>query len=161
MSKIKNKKGMTLLEVIVVIAIIGILSAVSIVSFSAYKINTALDSASREVVAVLREAQNYSLSGKQISAASGCSQYIVNAVTGAGGAYSLRNSCSSFNYSFNLKNGVRFTSGGDFIFDAPHGKLGSGSVTFFRVRHPSSTSFYNICINDSGLITRQLNLPCP
>lgn len=160
MSKTKNKKGMTLLEVIVVISIIGILSAVSIVSFSTYKINTALDSASREVVAVLREAQNYSLSGKQISAASGCSQYIVNA-TNSSSAYLLRNSCSSFSYGFNLKNGVNFTSGGDFIFDAPHGKLGSGSVNFFRIKHPSSGSVYYICINGSGLITRQLNSSCP
>lgn len=58
---IKEKKGFTLIEVIVVISIIGLLATSAILSGTQSKRITSLNRASREVLISLRDAQNKSL----------------------------------------------------------------------------------------------------
>ncbi len=55
------------MEVMVVVAMIGIVTAVGLVSINNSKITKALEGASHEVAAALREAQNNALTGRQTS----------------------------------------------------------------------------------------------
>jgi len=138
----------------VVIAIISIMTSISIVAFANSKRTTALETASREVMAVLREAQNYALSGKNID--STCASYNVLAVNSTG-SYFLKNNCA-LNYNFVLKNGVTFSSGGVISFLSPHGKLNGGGNKFVIT---NGTNSYAICVNNAGLITRKSGSVCP
>lgn len=147
--KLKNKKGMSLIEMVVLIAIVGIMSAVSIVSLTTAKRNSELETAAEEVVAVLREAQNYSLTGKDITAS--CNVY---AVTFSGSSnYTLSNGGTCpINQTYSLKNGVT-VSGASTTFAAPHAtvNLGSGWRT---IAVSKSGSMVNVCINPIGLIKK-------
>lgn len=159
MFKIKNKNGFTLIEVMVVIAIIGIMTSISIVSFITSRRNAALEAASREVEAVLREAQNYALSGKNLTDPACVGFNVTTFLEGATlSGYRVVNSC--MNISFSLKNRIVFSSGGTIRFLIPHGRLGiAPNVNYFRVS--DGVNYYNICVNDAGLITRNFNSACP
>jgi prepilin-type N-terminal cleavage/methylation domain-containing protein len=159
MSRLKVKKGTTLIELVMVIAIIGILSAASIVSFVNYRRQSALESASLEMVAVLREAQNYALSGKDINATN-CVSYTVTAFNALPSTdYILRNPAGcGLLYSYSLKNGTTFSVGGSIVFNIPHGRLNTATNSF-RITN-GTTNYYNICVNGAGLIYRKFNSGC-
>ena len=152
---------MTLLEVMVVVAIIGMLSSISIVSFVQYKQSTALESAAEEVLAVLREAQNYALSGKNIDP--NCANYRVFPGTFPNNnRYFLRNpACNNVDNTYYLKNGVTFSSTNGVAFRAPHANLVTNATTGNSLTITNGTNSYNICVNDSGLITKNFNSACP
>jgi prepilin-type N-terminal cleavage/methylation domain-containing protein len=61
-----RKKGLTIIEVVVVVSIAAILIVVALVNFrSSAKKEKEVESSAREVTGVIREAQNYALTGKQ------------------------------------------------------------------------------------------------
>ncbi|MFA6183794.1 MAG: hypothetical protein WC682_01690 [Parcubacteria group bacterium] len=164
MFKMKNKKdyflssrsGMSLLELIIMIAIIGIMSAISISAMAASKINSELETAAEEVMAVLREAQNYSLTGKNITPT--CNVYTVAPVAGTSN-YTLKNGAAcALNFNYSLKNNVIFSVGGAINFSAPHA-ASSGTTRFVLSK---SAKFYTVCVNSVGLV-RKLNgnVACP
>ncbi|NTW29659.1 MAG: type II secretion system protein [Candidatus Moranbacteria bacterium] len=64
-----KRRGFTLVEVIITTAIIGIVSAVSIVSMSGLKVKREVEGNARIVAAVIREAQNNAITGKNIRGA--------------------------------------------------------------------------------------------
>jgi len=163
MSKNKNKKGTTLLEVMAVIGIIGIMASMTVVSMNDARTNASLESAAEEIIAVMREAQNYSLTGKEIT--TGCGKFRVSRVNG--GSYRLRiyetNSetpCSGVNYLYTLNNGVELDSSNwEINFTAPHGDIIStnclsGGVNWERIRVGRSGKYYTICFNKAGLIKK-------
>lgn len=164
MFKIKNKKldfsirrGMTLIEVMASIAIIGIMSAISIVSFTASKRSAELETAAEEVMAVLREAQNYSLTGKNLRA--GCSSY-TTVFTNASANFTLHNGLGTceLNQVYSLKNGVVIATIGSVIFEAPHATKSGISRILIR----KNTSYYTVCVNTAGLIRKLSgNVACP
>jgi prepilin-type N-terminal cleavage/methylation domain-containing protein len=61
------RRGMTLIEMIVVVALVGIMSSVTVVLMAGSRTDRALDAAAREVAALVREVQNYALTGRQVS----------------------------------------------------------------------------------------------
>lgn len=157
MFKTKNKNGFTLIEVMVVIAIIGIMTSISIVSFVTSRRNAALEAASREVESVLREAQNYALSGKNLTNPS-CTGF--NVRNQGVSNYILFNNC--INMPFSLKNGVVFSNSGTIRFVIPHGRLETIAPYVNCLSVSNGGNHYNISVNSAGLITRTLSpTPCP
>lgn len=176
MFKIKNEKdwlmrreGMTLIEVMMVIGIIGIMSAVSVTSYVTSKKNVELETAAEELIAVLREAQNYSLTGKEIT--SSCSNYRVN-IDGSSN-YRLRtynaavggSSCATLDNAYTFKNGVVPSAGGGYVnFAAPHASITrtAGSVvgTWYRITLSKGGEFHYVCFNNAGLIKKTINANC-
>lgn len=152
MFKLKNKKGVSLIELIVVIGIIGIMAAVSIVSLTKARNETAVEGEADKLVAVIREAQNYALTGK--SADSECYRYRVSVSTS--GKYSLENIKStlevcSLDYEFPLENGVSSAISSSVTFDAPHAIVSSTGVIFSLSR---GGYICRVSINSVGLITK-------
>jgi prepilin-type N-terminal cleavage/methylation domain-containing protein len=152
MFKLKNKKGVSLIELIVVIGIIGIMAAVSIVSLTKARNETAVEGEADKLVAVIREAQNYALTGK--SADSECYRYRVSVSTS--GKYSLENikqsgeGCS-LEYDYLLDNGVSCVSISSVVFNAPHADVSSTGVIFSLIRGGYTC---RVSINSVGLITK-------
>lgn len=159
MFKIKNKKGMTLIEVVVLIAIIGIISAISIVSLTTSKRTSELDVAAEEVSAVLREAQNYALTGKDISAS--CGNYVVDFTNGTGN-YRLHNGGGSclLNRLYTLKNGVIVSGSTDTIFIAPHASISGMGVGWRVITLTKGGGASYVCINSAGLIKKSSSAAC-
>jgi len=156
MFKTKNKKGVTLIELVVIIAIIGIMSAISIVSLTTAKRNSELESSAEELVAVIRELQNYSLSGKLNDADSpNCKNYRFSSVSSTGNYYIYNGAAPgecSINNVNTLKNGVKFSGVADIRFTAPHGVKSGGSTSITLVK---GTTFYYLCVGTNGIINKK------
>lgn len=149
------RQGVTLTELVVVIAIIGIMSAVSIVSLTTARRNSELESAAEDVVAILREAQNYSLSGKQLTA--NCPLYRVGFGAGSSDVFLRQRTASTdcldsgaINSTYVLKNGVYSASGWYFYFLAPFGTLISPGT----IQLSKGGSNYYVCARSSGVIEK-------
>ncbi|HWQ60096.1 MAG TPA: type II secretion system protein [Candidatus Fimivivens sp.] len=66
-----TRSGFTLVEMVITTAIIGIVSAISMVSLSAFRVKRDVESSARTFAAAIREAQDFALTGKNISATAG------------------------------------------------------------------------------------------
>ena len=73
----ENRRGFTLLELLVVIAIIGITSSVVLVSLGHEKTQSDISNEAHRVAAIIRQTQNYSLTGKVLSEVERPSDYAV------------------------------------------------------------------------------------
>ena len=144
----KNKKGLSLLEVIIVVAIIGIMSSISIVSFSKAKLRSSVETAAEKAIAVIREAQNYALTGKEVSTL--CHTYSVNFTPSTGSFLLTNGGLCSLNKNYVLEDGVVFSSVGVVSFTAPHADTSGLSV----IRVQKGGYFCDINVNSIGLITK-------
>jgi prepilin-type N-terminal cleavage/methylation domain-containing protein len=175
----KNLRGFTFIEVIVVMAIISIMAGIVAVSFKTGRVEKELETNAREFAGIVREAQNYALTGKAITG-SGIPSGAVPCrflVAWSGGIYKINyiyknNSsdiCDNSNpYSpsylivtYNLKNGVKFSNNSDesLSFALPHADLdfsGSKSVIFTK-----ESNNYAVCIYSDGRITDHSGTNCP
>lgn len=158
-----SKKGFTLIELLVVIAIIAILTGVTMVSLSQTKNQKFLESSARELIAVVREAQNNALTGKQIDGKnikSFCvygsgSSYIMKYVE-SGGTVSCNQGTTIASYD--LKNGVVFSPAMVVTFSLPQAVSGGGQFTLTR-----DGSDISVCVDGaSGKVAETaVNGSCP
>lgn len=183
--KKKNLHAFTLVEVVVVMAIIGIMTAVVSVSLGDSRTKKELETNARAFVGVVREAQNYALTGKQFTV-SGVVQdpctdgFRVRWYDGASNTYTLRyryknttGSCSGFLVAtYILKNGVVFVGGPSFnsiYFTLPHANilnnsgisLESVSPNYVTVTFTKQSLSHVVCIYADGRILDQAGSTCP
>jgi len=159
--KIKNRSGVTLVELLIVVALIGIMSAITIAFLGSGKNQKELESSAREVVAALREAQNLALTGKIMGTNEFPCSYVFQAVSGGSG-YSINyNYCISGGdctstilkeyAAYVLKNGVKFSTAQDITFSVPHGTLDSN---YLFVINKGADNF-SVCFCATGKIVEQ------
>lgn len=153
-----------MIEVLIVIAIIGILSAMVLVSLAGARTARDLDRSAHEVAAVLREAQNYALSGRSASIGENNCSYSVQVTSGSSN-YSLRHTygsgCGSndslSNYS--LTRGVVFGSNLTASFSVPRGVLTPAPASIALTKDGSTVY---VCLSAAGQISENgSNSTCP
>ncbi len=175
--KQKNKKGFTLIELMIVIAIITIMTAIILTIDSKGNDKLKLETTAREVVSIIRTAQNNALSGKQFLDKRSCFfefKLLANSYTMEGEFYDPAKEANCVSPSVevinagNLPKGVNISS----VYDgnvvssigfkvpfgnivADHGVYDSGESIKKSIRMTISNGGgldYVICISPSGRI---------
>lgn len=160
-----------MLELTVAMAVVGILTAAVIVPLSNTRTKKEVEVAAREVAAAIREAQNYALTGKQVSGAEYPCNYKLNATPDTSN-YKIEYDYHTYGsavcnlnknlYSSSLKNGVSFKSATtnpiSISFSIPYGSTNPAA----RVVLEKSSSRYTVCVNSSGNIEEKIgDVACP
>lgn len=169
----RHLSGFTFVELIVAMAILSTLAAVTIASMSGNRTRQEVESATRLVASVVREAQNYALTGKNITAtptARPCQFRVV----GAGASISIEqlnagdDQCPLIpgtatsgawvsGATYPLSNGVTVSAGG-VRFDVPRGEpTNSSGVELSGVTGPvdfsvSKGDTAHVCVYPLGRI---------
>lgn len=152
----------TLIEVVVAMAIIAILAAVTIVSMSGYRVNALLQRASHRFAGIVREAQNYAVTGRTLSGGPAC-RYSVK-LTGTAPNYTgyelfgkVRGSgpaCDGATETIRttqLPGGIQMSSPVQyFIYELPRANSTLASVV--EVQFSKSGINYLVCVYPSGRV---------
>lgn len=156
---IKNKNGVTLIELVAAIAIIGILASITMISFRNQKIDSQLESAARELAAAIREAQNYALAGKEQNGSIPCDGIHIRSLGsmrdyqiyfrekeaggGCGSDVALEN--------YDLANGIVISNNFEIIFQIPHGQatVTTGSSPFTMAKGGKNIG---VCLSANGRV---------
>lgn len=153
----KNRHGVTLIELLIVVAIIGIMTAVTIIYLGGAKNDKAVGTATREVAAAVREAQNYALTGK--NASSDCTTYEFK-WTNSSADYSIEfadDTCSSVSpINYTLKNGVTFGNGDTVNFSIPNATIDANK----NIEVKKGNTSYSVCVCQSGKIEEKAGNDC-
>lgn len=160
-------QAFTLIEILMVIAIIGIVASILFGSLSSGQAVKSVETNAREFVGVVREAQNYALTGKQLIAGTDPCGYVVGwsganytmtyKYKNAGGACSQ----SSIVTTYQLKGGATFSATGSLEFGLPHGVIvglssGSRAVIFAK-----GGTTHVACVYFNGRMLDQAGSTCP
>jgi len=168
--RIENRRGFSFMEVMMVVAIIGILSSVSLVSLSNSREKKDVETAAREVVAAIRETQNYALTGKQpvatdfpcfyrFSPTQNSETYTINYNYHISGTNCVTPAPidSSLAYgSYALKNRVTFSVVSNISFSVPFAVTSGGRIVITK-----GSNNYTICVNSAGKISELSGTVCP
>lgn len=168
----KNLPAFTLIELVMVMAIIGILASVAMVSFTDGRIRKDIETNAHEFAAVVREAQNYALTGRQlVSGTTPCFYRITLGGTNYTFDYRYKNAAGACGVSFTvqhtLKSGVTlesddaslsFTPPFADIFDGNGDPVASGGNV--RVEFSKSSKLYAVCIYADGRVLETANATC-
>jgi prepilin-type N-terminal cleavage/methylation domain-containing protein len=165
-----QKKGFTLIEVVVVVAIIAIMSAVIFSSVSSGRSQSAVDAATRTLVNSIRELQQYALTGKQIVANSDPCLYQIAWTSGSANyttTYFYKNGSGTCNQTrdiatYTLPGGVLFSGTGSLGFTLPYGKpnIGTASVALPVIKAGSVSGV--TCVYRDGLVKSEVGtVSCP
>ena len=159
----KNKhyirRGFTLLELLIVVIVIGIVSTIILTGTGSVRTEKQVDAAGRELGGVLRELQQYALTGKQfvtntdpclynITWNSGSSNYTFtyyykNPNTGVCDQQTVVN-------TYTLRSGITFSNTGSMGFGLPHGRPDfAGTSVAFQITKSSTIGV--TCLYKDGL----------
>ena len=130
-------RGFTLVELVVAMALISIMATATVVSMSGSKTKQEVQAASHLVASALREAQNYALTGKNMTSnpANRPCKFRARSVTGGSAIFVEQLSAGMVSCSqpgstpdswsgaaYNLTNGVVFSATTEVRFDVPRGE---------------------------------------
>lgn len=151
-------QGFTLIEAVITMAIVSILVTVAISGINSQRrIERDLETNAREFASVLREAQNYALTGKQSNGAGTTCEF---KVAWSGSSYTLSAvPCAGPDTviaSFSLKNGVVFAAPASITFALPWGLTSIKLIDFSK----GSTHHY-VCLSTNGVIKDYTAGMCP
>ncbi|MDX9855383.1 MAG: type II secretion system protein [Parcubacteria group bacterium] len=154
--KIKTKKGFTLLEVMAVMGIVAVMTAVALSAIVNSRNQTELESAANEVMAAIRETQNYALTGKKDESDNVCTQYTFSPGTPTNNSYTILGgpiqTCSNFSVTQKLSGGVTFNGSSSISFSTPHADVTPiGGATIVLIK---GSNDYCVFVNNAGLITK-------
>lgn len=165
-----QKKGFTLIEVVVVVAIIAIMSAVIFSNVNSGRSQSAVDAATRTLANAIRELQQYSLTGKQMVTNSDPCLYQIAWISGTARyttTYFYKDNSGTCNQSmtiatYTLPGGVLFSGTGSLGFTLPYGKpnFGTASVALPVIKAGSVSGV--TCVYSNGLINSAVgSVSCP
>lgn len=149
----KNKKGFSLIELMITVAIMAIMSTITLVSMNKGRELWAVQTAAGEVAATVREAQNYALTGKGLKNKTASCVFRFRWVIDYPNYF--MEDCKDQSYV--LKNGVIFSNDGNIDFGVPLSIL-PGLTRTITVKKGVST--YNVCVYASGVIRETADI-CP
>lgn len=163
----KNLSGFTLIEMMIVIAIVGIMTAIVMTSLNTGRTRKALETSAHEFAGAVREAQNYSLSGRQISGNDVCAfslKWVDDSTYSLG--YTVSGSCGAVPtaiLSYSLKNAVTLGSFNTISFSIPFGAISySGSASGpLQVSFTKSSIVYYVCVYPDGKVLEPMESTCP
>lgn len=146
----RNKKGFTLLEVMIIIGIIIIMTAVAIVSLGSARTETKLKAAQREVAAAVKLTQSYALQGKMCLGNS--PQFYKFKFYGGSADYGIY--CNTTNEEIEvdeLGGGAKFygTGDGEITFSVPYAGVGNARTIIIIL----SGSTKDVIVSEQGLVT--------
>ena len=154
--------GYTLVEILIVTVIIGLFTSAGIIGYRSYSRRQALTSATRSLVADIRLAQEYALSGKR--PASGCTnldligyQFKINTLATA--TYVISAACTGPVYTViktvPFPSDITYTPAGNFVLKVLGEGLTTGADYSITVTQKSSTNFQTVTVTHDGKITWQ------
>jgi len=161
-----SPKGFTLIELLLVITIIGIMASFFLVDWTSGRVLEQLSAEAREIEAVLRQGQNYALTGSQgVSGTDPCRYQFSWSGTTYTLTYWYKNAMgncaqSTVLSSYTLSDGVAFANSNNFYFTLPHGALSFGGASQAIVLSKISST-HTACVYASGLIATYPGSTCP
>ncbi|HLC95027.1 MAG TPA: hypothetical protein VJH89_00930 [Patescibacteria group bacterium] len=171
----KTYKGFTFLEVLLVSGLIVIMTGIVLVSTWDSRREKELAVAMRTVAAVLREAQNNALSGKQLDATKvPCSFNILYGDPDGDPQDNPARYTMSYNYhgvddedcnqedviaTYTLENGVVMGGFDSIVFDLPHGIVNPARSTSIVLTRKDKVA--HVCVYFSGLVEEGGEDGCP
>ncbi len=164
----KNLPAYTLIEALITVAIISIVTAVLISNYTNSRITQQLESSAREVEAAVREIQSYALTGYQDRPNTDPCRFEIK-WTASSPVYTLNyfykdtnDACnpSQTLATYSLRNGVTFSTSGNFSFAPPWG-VPSFSGNNQPIVLTLSGSSHAVCVYQSGLINNLAGSSCP
>ncbi|MDO8566142.1 MAG: prepilin-type N-terminal cleavage/methylation domain-containing protein [Candidatus Moranbacteria bacterium] len=158
--KLKLFSGFTIIELLVVIAIISIITVVLLLSFGDSRVKKELETNANEFAGVVREAQNYALTGKQAGGGTVCAFSVTWTTPSTYSlGYTASGSCATAPtslVSYSLKNGVIFSNSGAVSFKSPWAEVTTGDV---QVNFSRSGNTHSVCVNAEGKISEGITCP--
>lgn len=158
----KKQKGFTLIEIVITVTIIGIASTVILAGLGGGRSEREVEASAREFASVVREAQNYALTGKQLTPNTDPCQY---RMSWSGSQYSLTylyaaagGSCatpsSSVFATYSLKAGVSFVGALNTVsYSPPHATNDiSGSELIVLTKNGQ---YHSVCLYKNGRVLDQ------
>jgi Tfp pilus assembly protein FimT len=153
--KIIQNRGISLMEILIIISIIGIISAIVIPNSSDFRKKQALKNTTEDVVSLLNEARNSTLSSKNLNNY-GVHFDVDKAILFSGTSFvdASSNKQIDFDSSVNIPEdgGINLEGGGnDIVFHRMTGETSEyGTIIIQQINNPSHQNV--ISINSVGLI---------
>ncbi len=182
MKKFFAKKGFTLIELMIVVAIVGIMTAATMVSLSSGREAKQVEGEARKFASLVREAQNYALTGKKFHATEPTCQVGIDAFFEDDSTvffpyYKYRSGAdcgtmaTAIAGTFILNNGVVFGDrSGSFSFNGlyftvPRGDMVNAAnvaiASTTRVSLKKGSSVWSVCIYPGGRVEEYSGTSCP
>lgn len=152
---IRNKRGVTLLELLLVVAIMSTMSVMTVAFYSRFFNQNAVDNTVDQLVGSFRKAQQYAMMGKQGSNCIGppCNwgvNYLSNTITLYLGN-SFANRTQAFDEKFTVNSSINLGAFSDINFTHATGlPAGAQALT---ITGPNNIS-KNLTVNAQGVVTR-------